>query len=167
MDMNKESIEKIKEIWQALKGVEDPEIPVISIVDLGIVTDVTIDERGRVMVEMTPTFTGCPAIEVMKKGIEKKLLDLGVEDYRVELNYKTTWTSNRISEEGRDKLEKFGLGRPASHEGEPGMDDIANARCPHCGSENTTLKSVFGSTLCRSIHICHDCRQSFERFKPV
>lgn len=165
--MTKENIQKIKEIWNALKGVEDPEIPVISIVDLGIITDVTIDEKGFITVEMTPTFTGCPAIEVMKKGIEKKLANLGYENYQVELNYKTTWTSNRISEEGRDKLEKFGLGRPESHEGEPHMEDIANARCPHCGSENTELKSVFGSTLCRSIHICHDCRQSFERFKPV
>lgn len=165
--MTPENIEKIKEIWQALKEVEDPEIPVISIVDMGIVTDITIDANGDVKVEMTPTFTGCPAIEVMRKGIEKKLSELGVERYRVELNYKTTWTSNRISEEGREKLEKFGLGRPESHEGEPRMEDIANARCPHCGSENTELKSVFGSTLCRSIHVCHDCRQSFERFKPV
>ncbi len=165
--MKTEEIDKIKSVWQALKGVEDPEIPVISVVDLGIITDVTIDAEDTVKVEMTPTFTGCPAIEVMRKGIEKKLKELGIEKYEVEVNYKTTWTSNRITEEGKEKLEKFGLGKPESKNGELDMEAIAHARCPHCGSEDTELKSVFGSTLCRSIHVCHQCRQSFERFKPI
>lgn len=165
--MATKATDKKQEIWEALRGVEDPEIPVLSVVDLGIVTEVEIAETGHVTVHMTPTFTGCPAIDVMKKGIENKLETLGLNSYEVQVNYKTSWDSNRISEEGKEKLEKFGLGKPEKHDGEVDMEKVAHSTCPYCGSDETELQSVFGSTLCRSIHYCHKCQQTFERFKPV
>lgn len=165
--MNTQTADLKKKIWEALREVEDPEIPVISVVDLGIVTDVAIDEKDHVTVQMTPTFTGCPAIDVMKKGIENSLEKLGIESFDVQVNFKTSWDSNRISEEGKEKLEKFGLGKPEKHGGDIDMEQVAHSECPYCHSKETELQSVFGSTLCRSIHYCHNCRQTFERFKPV
>ena len=154
-------------LWQALKGVMDPEIPIISVVDLGIITKVEVGDDGHAIVHMTPTFAGCPAIEVMRKGIEKTLADAGYDSFEVQVEFKTTWDSNRISEAGKQQLVKFGLGRPEQHEGEVTMEMVETATCPFCESSDTDLQSPFGSALCRSIHYCHQCRQTFERFKPV
>ncbi len=154
-------------LYKALKAVKDPEIPVISVVDLGIITGVSIDAEDKVVIQMTPTFAGCPAIEVMKSSIAKQVREEGYEEVTVEVEFKTNWNSNRITEKGKQQLVEFGLGKPDEHEGEVTMEMVEKAECPFCGSEDTDLQSAFGSALCRSIHYCHSCRQTFERFKPV
>jgi ring-1,2-phenylacetyl-CoA epoxidase subunit PaaD len=157
----------VKTIWRALEGVKDPEIPIISVVDLGIVTDVQIDATRKVIVKMTPTFTGCPALDLMKTQMREAVEQLGFDQVDVQLDRSVTWDSNRVTEKGKRQLEEFGLGSPRTHSGTVSVDLVAYARCPHCGSENTSLRSPFGSALCRSIHICYDCKQSFEKFKEI
>ena len=168
MNSEKEiSVLQEAEIWDALQEVKDPEIPVISVVDMGIITEISILDQNNVQVHMTPTFTGCPAIEVMKKGIKDAVENLGDIHCEVVVDFGVTWNSNMITEKGRAQLEKFGLGYPEKYEGEVDWEMVEKAKCPHCGSTDTSLNSPFGSALCRSIHVCFDCRQTFERFKPV
>ncbi|MEX0968774.1 MAG: 1,2-phenylacetyl-CoA epoxidase subunit PaaD [Bacteroidia bacterium] len=158
-------LEKIKE---AIKEVKDPEIPVLSIVDLGIITQLEVDEEGNVFVRMTPTFAGCPAMEMMRQEVEEKLTGLeGVASVKVKVDFKEHWTSNRISEEGRETIRKFGLAPPVHVEGEFDLNRLKDAACPYCGGSDTTMNSPFGPTLCRSIHYCYDCKETFEQFKPV
>jgi ring-1,2-phenylacetyl-CoA epoxidase subunit PaaD len=155
-----------QKIWQALELVKDPEIPVLSVVDMGIVTKVVSNENS-VRVVMTPTFVGCPAIDVMKKDIYTALVNTGFENVVVDVDFETQWNSNLMSEEAREKLRKFGIAPPAIHEGEVSEEMLNKVRCPHCGSVDTTLNSPFGSTLCRAIRFCFSCKQGFEQFKPV
>lgn len=155
-------------LYEALRAVKDPEIPVISVVDLGIITGVRIDDSTEaVVVKMTPTFAGCPAIDVMKSSIAKQVKEAGYEQVTVEVEFKTQWNTNHISEQGKEKLVAFGLGKPEWHDGEVTLEMVEAAACPYCGSADTDLQSPFGSALCRSIHYCHQCKQTFERFKPV
>ena len=144
----------------------DPEIPVLSVVDLGMITDVQSSNDG-VTVKMIPTFVACPAINVIKTNIKDSLEHAGFLGVNVELDETIAWSSDRISENGKLVLEKFGLGAPVQIEGILDMKQIETVACPHCGSDHTTLVSVFGSTLCRSIHFCNNCKQAFERFKPL
>lgn len=156
-----------KEILRWLEAVKDPEIPVLSLVDLGVITGVDITGNNHVKVNMTPTFAGCPAISYMKKEVEDILRDHGIEDYQVEVSFKTQWNSNKISERGRKALKDFGLAPPPRHNLIVDLDILEHARCPYCNSENTVMSTPFGPTLCRSMHYCHDCHQAFEQFKPV
>ncbi|MBA2421642.1 MAG: phenylacetate-CoA oxygenase subunit PaaJ [Chitinophagales bacterium] len=153
-------------ILLALKEVMDPELPFLSVVDLGIIGDIDIHEN-RVLLKILPTFTACPAIQLMREQIIEKILSLGFYGAEVEVDYSIPWNSDRISEEGKKKLEKFGLATADTHQGNFSIDDIEQSKCPHCSSCNTTMNSIFGSTLCRSMHYCFDCRQGFERFKPL
>ncbi|MEO5673190.1 MAG: 1,2-phenylacetyl-CoA epoxidase subunit PaaD [Chitinophagales bacterium] len=155
-----------EEILSSLSEVMDPEIPALSIVDLGIIEDVLIEDEC-VTVKMLPTFTACPAIKMMQQQVREKVLSLGFENVNVIIDDSVAWNSDRITEEGKIKLEKFGLGIPNRHGGEFSLFEIEHSKCPHCSSEDTTMNSLFGSTLCRSIHFCFSCRQSFERFKPL
>src|ERR1051325_9509957 len=155
-----------EEILEALREVMDPEIPVLSVVDLGIIEDVAIDDE-IVTVKMIPTLTACPAIKIMQQQIKEKILSLGFEGVKVIVDDSVAWNSDRMSEEGKKKLEKFGLGIPNRHGGAFSLKEIEHSKCPHCGSADTTMNSLFGSTLCRSIHFCFNCKQSFERFKPL
>ena len=155
-----------EEILEALQDVMDPEIPVLSVVDLGIIEEVVIEDEG-ITVKMIPTFTACPAIRIMQEQIREKVLSLGFEHVKVIVDNSVAWNSDRMSDRGKKKLEKFGLGIPNRHGGEFSLEEIEHSKCPHCGSSDTTLNSLFGSTLCRSIHFCFDCKQSFERFKPL
>ena len=159
-------------VWNALEKVKDPEIPVLSVVDMGIITGVEIrDTRtpGKdVTVTMTPTFVGCPAIEVMKRDIHDEVKKLGFREVAVLVDYETRWTSDRMTPEAKTKLEKFGLAPPPQINGEELSEEMLNqVRCPHCGSTDTTLRSSFGSTLCRAIRFCFNCKQGFEQFKPI
>lgn len=155
------------EILEALKAVKDPEIPVISVVHLGIISYVKLKEKGAVEIGMTPTFAGCPAVEVMKKGITETLLAMGIPEVEVKVMYKEAWSSNKVSAEGKQLLKEFGLAPPPSFDGELTLEILKSADCPKCGSANTELKNLFGPTACRSIHYCNNCFETFEQFKPL
>lgn len=154
-------------VWEALAGVSDPEIPVVSVVDLGIIAGVDVQSDG-VTVRMTPTFAGCPALDIMRNDIAHSLRDAGFDSVRVDVVFDPPWSSDRISDDGRRKLKEFGLAPPGpACQGGLTEKMIARVSCPHCDSANTTLESIFGPTLCRAIHYCNACRQSFEQFKPI
>ena len=153
-------------IYQLLKAVKDPEIPVISVVDLGIVQNIEVQGQSVTM-DLVPTFAGCPAIEVMKKGIEKKCLEAGVADITVNVVLNRAWSTNQMSEDGKKRLKGFGISPPPVLKDELSLDDLAHAQCPVCNSTNTVLKNTFGPTACRAIHFCKDCHETFEQMKPV
>lgn len=165
-DIRHQTTEKI--IWQTLERVKDPEIPVLSVVDMGMITDVQISNPpSAIRIVMTPTFVGCPAIDVIRKAIQEETLKLGFDSVEVAVDYETAWTSDRIRPEAKVKLEKFGLAPPPFINGELTEEQLNKVRCPHCGSSDTTLRSAFGSTLCRAIRFCFTCKQGFEQFKPI
>ena len=156
------------QVWEALAEVPDPEIPVISVVDLGVVRGVRV-ENGRVRVEFTPTFLGCPALEVMRAQMAAKISELGAE-LDVEVIHDDSWSTERITPAGREKLRKAGFAPPAPRsESAPTLVQLeSNAfRCPYCGSRETALENLFGPTPCRSLRYCRSCRQPFEQFKTI
>jgi ring-1,2-phenylacetyl-CoA epoxidase subunit PaaD len=168
--MDAESARMLTEarVWEALAEVPDPEIPVISVVDLGVVRAVHV-ENGRVHVEFTPTFLGCPALEVMRAEMAAKISELGAEP-DVEVIRDDSWSTDRITPAGREKLRKSGFAPPVPRaQGEPTLVQLeSNAfRCPYCGSRDTALENVFGPTPCRSLRYCRSCRQPFEQFKTL
>jgi ring-1,2-phenylacetyl-CoA epoxidase subunit PaaD len=155
-------------VWDALREVEDPEIPVISVVDLGVVRDVRID-GDRVHVEFTPTFLGCPALEVMRAQMVERIRSLGAEP-EVEVVLDDSWSSDRITPEGREKLRRAGFAPPTPRDvSAPNLVQLQSDafRCPYCGSSETRLENIFGPTPCRSLRYCQSCRQPFEQFKTI
>jgi ring-1,2-phenylacetyl-CoA epoxidase subunit PaaD len=154
-------------IWEALKEVKDPEIPTISLVDLGVITDVWISDDNVAHVSMTPTFVGCPAIDYMREDVLRRLRQLPFADVDVQVNFDVQWSTNRLTEEGKKRLLEHGLAPPEPYEGVLELEVLNNTPCPFCGSRSTTLQSPFGPTLCRSIHYCNSCHQAFEGFKPI
>jgi ring-1,2-phenylacetyl-CoA epoxidase subunit PaaD len=155
-----------EQVYTWLEEVKDPEIPVLSLVDLGVITDVTVD-NGTVHIEMTPTFVGCPALDFMKTEIQEVLAKHGVERVLIEVTFRKPWNSDLISEKGKLALKKFGLAPPPSRALFMELDVLEHAICPRCNGTNTDLKNTFGPTLCRSIHYCNTCREAFEQFKPL
>ena len=156
------------EIWSALENVKDPEIPVISVVDMGMITWIEIRDSNSAQITMTPTFVGCPAIDVIKKNISEEILKLGFNEVEVKVDFETRWTSDRMKPSAKIKLEKFGLAPPVIlNDDELTEEQLNKVRCPHCHSSDTTLRSAFGSTLCRAIRFCFSCNQGFEQFKPI
>lgn len=153
-------------IWDALQAVKDPEIPVISVVDLGIITGVQVSD-GAAKVTMTPTFVGCPAIKFMQNNVQKAVEAAGFDPVEVVVDYSTPWNSDMVSERGLKQLTEFGLSAPRRHCGNLKPEDLEHAECPVCKSTNTELKTPFGPTLCRAIFYCKDCGEGFEQFKPV
>lgn len=147
-----------KQIWEALETVKDPELP-ISVTDLGLIEDVSV-EGGSVHVRMIPTYSACPAIEVMRQDIRRRLLEIsGVEHVEVELSFKQLWTISRMTEQGRQRLIQHGLSIPSKLR-------LETVECPFCGSPNTVLENPFGPTLCRAVYYCNNCKNPIERFKP-
>ena len=155
-----------EQILTWLREVKDPEIPVLSLVDLGVITQVEAS-GDEIAIEMTPTFVGCPALEMMQNEIREVLAKRGFEKVSIAVSYKKPWTSDMISEAGRKALKKFGLAPPPPRQLFVDLDILEHAECPRCGNTNTTLRNSFGPTLCRSIHFCNDCREAFEQFKPL
>lgn len=156
-----------KEVWDALAGVPDPEIPDISLVDLGVVKSVTVEGR-EVTVEFTPTFMGCPALERMQQELAHAIEAIGGEpEVRVVMD--DSWSTDRITPEGREKLRLAGFAPPAPRPaGRLELVQLERGfRCPYCGSQDTRLDNLFGPTPCRSIRYCHSCRQPFEQFKTI
>jgi ring-1,2-phenylacetyl-CoA epoxidase subunit PaaD len=158
----------VEQVWAALEEVPDPEIPVISLVDLGVIRDVAVD-GDHVRVEFTPTFMGCPALEVMRDQMAARLTELGVEP-EIDVIMDDSWSTDRISPTGREKLRQAGFAPPAPRSvGGPQLVQLqSNAfRCPYCGSTETRLENIFGPTPCRSVRYCTSCSQPFEQFKTI
>jgi ring-1,2-phenylacetyl-CoA epoxidase subunit PaaD len=158
----------VERVWEALAEVPDPEIPVISLVDLGVVRDVEVDD-GRVRVEFTPTFLGCPAVDVMRDRMEEAVRALGGEP-QIDVLLDDSWSTDRITPAGREKLRESGFAPPAPREAAgPTLVQLESHafRCPYCGSTDTRLENIFGPTPCRSIRWCATCRQPFEQFKTI
>ncbi len=155
------------QVWAALDEVDDPEIPVVSLVDLGVVRDVQVD-GDRVHVEFTPTFLGCPALEVMRDRMAAKIAELGGQP-DVEVISDDSWSTDRITPAGREKLRAAGFAPPAPRAAQtPTLVQLQKGfRCPYCGSTDTRLDNLFGPTPCRSIRYCNACRQPFEQFKTI
>ena len=151
-----------EQVWAAFGEIPDPEIPVISLVDLGVIRSVNV-ENGHVHVEFTPTFLGCPALEVMKRSLEATVRELGAEP-DVEVVNDDSWGTDKITAAGREKLRAAGFAPPA-----PRLVQLQSRvhKCPYCGSTDTTLENLFGPTPCRSIRYCNGCRQPFEQFKTI
>jgi ring-1,2-phenylacetyl-CoA epoxidase subunit PaaD len=144
--------------WDILRTVEDPELP-ITITDLGLVHDVRVAD-GRISVRLVPTWTGCPALDVIRTRVRDALQALpGVREAAVEYTYDEPWTMDRVTAHGRRRLEAHGLAVPRCRFSEPPV-------CPHCGSREVALESLFGPTMCRATYVCRVCRNPFERFKP-
>lgn len=156
-----------EEILDALQEVKDPEIPTISLVDLGIVSSVEISDNNFVKVKLTPTFSGCPALKVMENMVKERIETLDVSGAEVTTTFDVQWNTDMITERGREALKKHGLAPPEIHNGLIQIEMLEKVKCPQCGSNNTTLKSPFGPTLCRSLHYCNNCLNAFEQFKPV
>lgn len=154
------------EIYRWLEEVKDPEIPVLSLVDLGVINSVTIS-GDVVKIEMTPTFVGCPALDMMQDEMRDLLSKKGVRKIDIEVSFKIPWTSDRISEKGKQALKQFGLSPPPPRQLFVDLDILENATCPRCGNTHTDLRSTFGATLCRAIYYCRDCQDAFEQFKPL
>ena len=156
-------------VWAALEQVPDPEIPAVSVVDMGMIRDVSVDGTS-VRVVVLPTFTGCPALPIIKSDVATAVASVaGVDSVSVEVSFVPPWTSDRISAQGRLKLEGFGLAPPTG-EGPVLVGDIGLPKlavCPFCGSKNTHNENPFGPTPCRALYYCDDCRNPFEQFKPV
>jgi ring-1,2-phenylacetyl-CoA epoxidase subunit PaaD len=162
-------------VWAALAEIPDPEIPSISLVDLGVIRGFAFEARPgggeRLTVELLPTFVGCPAIDVMREQIGERLRLLHLADeVLVNITFAEPWTSDRITPAGREGLRSSGFAPPvpigSSFSGEM-LTVLPIATCPYCASRNTTLENPFGPTLCRAIYHCADCRQPFEAFKAV
>jgi ring-1,2-phenylacetyl-CoA epoxidase subunit PaaD len=156
------------EVWDALAEIPDPEIPVISLVELGVIRSIAVSGE-HVRIAFTPTFLGCPALEMMRDAINDRVAALGAEP-EVEVVLDDSWSTDRITPEGREKLRSSGFAPPAPREkGAPQLVQLqSNAfRCPYCGSRDTALENIFGPTPCRSVRYCRSCRQPFEQFKTI
>ena len=156
----------IAQVYEWLEEVKDPEIPVLSLVDLGVISQIDLHGLDASVV-LTPTFVGCPALDMMKSDITEVLKKHGMKSIDIQVSYQHPWTSDRISEKGKVALKKFGLAPPPNATLFTDINVLEHAACPRCNGTNTDLKNAFGPTLCRSIHYCNDCREAFEQFKPL
>ncbi len=141
----------------ALADVPDPEIPIVSVVDLGMVEDVEV-RHDRIRVELLPTFVGCPALDAIRAAVEERLGVFG-RPLEIQFSFRVPWSSERITAAGRERLRRSGFAPP--------VDDPAQTRCPWCASSNVAMDNLFGPTQCRSLYYCRACRQPFEAFKAV
>ncbi|MFD2370512.1 1,2-phenylacetyl-CoA epoxidase subunit PaaD [Brevibacillus sp. GCM10020057] len=166
MAQEKEILQEQQEAtcWELLQEVKDPEIPVISMVEMGMIHKVKV-EAGVAYVEVLPTFVGCPALEIMKKNIAEKLVEgEGIDEVQVSFVYDPQWTSDRIAADAREKLRSFGIAPPpvGFKEG-----DTWEVTCPYCDSPYTQIDNLFGPAACRSILYCRHCKNPFEALKPI
>jgi ring-1,2-phenylacetyl-CoA epoxidase subunit PaaD len=160
-------MDEIKTIWSLLETVNDPEVPVLSIVDLGIVREVRVSD-GHPEIVITPTYSGCPAMDMIRMNIRMTLLQQGYTDIKITTVLSPAWTTDWMSEKGRQQLLAYGIAPPTPV---PVVCDLGLFRaeeaiaCPRCGSYHTTMISEFGSTACKALYRCEDCREPFDHFK--
>ena len=145
----------IKYIWELLNTVPDPEIPIISVVELGVIHDVTFKNNSFV-ISITPTYSGCPAVKTFQDDIRSCLSENGIENFELKIVYSPAWTTDWMSQETKDKLMNYGISPPSKI-----------VVCPQCKSDSTTLISQFGSTACKSLYKCVECLEPFEHFKCI
>ena len=159
-----------EQVWDLLREVPDPEVPVISVVELGVVRNVLV-EGESLIVTITPTYSGCPAMKVIEDDIVSKLQANGISQIKVNTVFKPSWTTDWLTEDAKLKLKKFGIAPPEKVSAEdifPFLkDNRAQIACPRCNSLNTEMKSRFGSTACKALHYCNDCKEPFEYFKCI
>jgi ring-1,2-phenylacetyl-CoA epoxidase subunit PaaD len=156
-----------EQAWQVLARVADPEIPVISVTELGIVRDVRTDD-ATVEVVVTPTYSGCPATELIEASIAAALREAGARDVRIRTQLAPAWTTDWIAPEALEKLRRYGIAPPAAaRDGEQPLAFVPHIACPLCGSRDTERLSQFGATACKALYRCRDCREPFEYFKPL
>jgi len=152
----------VGEILDWLKEVPDPEIPVLSVVDLAIVRDVRWTDDGELVIAITPTYSGCPAFDVIARDIRELVTQRGVERLRLETRLSPPWTTDWMTSEAKERLREYGVAPPAQ------LIEIAGTatvRCPHCGSEATEVVSRYGSTACKALYKCRSCLEPFDVFK--
>lgn len=158
----------VQDVWRVLHGVMDPEIPVISVVDLGIVREVR-REDDRVEVVITPTYSGCPAGQQIERDVRKALDNAGYGEAKLTTAISPAWTTDWITPEGRENLRSFGIAPPEGRAGGKRalFEDQPAVACPHCGGRDTELVSEFGSTPCKALWRCLACREPFDYFKCI
>jgi len=150
--------------WECLTEVMDPEVPVVSVVDLGMIRAVEW-EGDRLKVKVSPTYSGCPATEVIERDVQEALEDTGFTNPRIERVLAPAWTTDWITDKGRDALQAYGIAPPPKGQGRDTLHDPGPAECPHCGSTDTVQVSEFGSTACKALYKCRDCLEPFDYFK--
>jgi ring-1,2-phenylacetyl-CoA epoxidase subunit PaaD len=160
-------------IWHLLEEVPDPEVPALTVLDLGVVRMVSVGDRGQVSLDVTPTYSGCPATAAINMAIRDRLLQAGYEDVQIKTVLAPAWTSDWISAAGKEKLRAYGIAPPVGTAAGEGVGRgilfgaDPNVPCPHCGSAQTQRVSEFGSTACKAQYRCTDCLEPFEYFKCI
>ena len=156
-----------EKVWEVLKQVTDPEIPVLTVMDMGIIRLVEVHD-GIVEVTITPTYSGCPAMDMISVNIRLALIEAGYRDIRIHTVLDPAWTTDWMTEEGKQKLRAYGIAPPAETTARSRkllFDDEVDVECPRCQSHNTRLLSQFGSTACKALYQCNDCKEPFDYFK--
>ena len=151
--------------WEVAASVLDPEVPVLTIEDLGVLRSVDVAGDGAVLVRITPTYSGCPAMDTIRADVERALAEAGFARVRVELVLAPAWTTNWMSEAGKRKLAAYGIAPPQTRDHSGVVSLSLSLRCPQCGSPDTRELSRFGSTACKSLWVCNACREPFDHFK--
>ena len=156
----------IEEIFKILSEIPDPEIPVINIIELGILRDVKLED-DLCTITITPTYSGCPAMKVIEDDIKIKLKEIGIEKVKVELVYSPAWTTDWINDEAKENLRAYGIAPPDNSSVDKNvlLGKARDLKCPLCGSKNTEMISQFGSTACKALYRCKECREPFDYFK--
>ncbi len=159
------------QIWSWLEEVIDPEIPVLNVVEMGIVRDIDIAD-GEVIVRITPTYSGCPAMNAIEMEIHKKLYEKGVDEFKIITDFKESWTTDWMTDHAKTKLKEYGIAPPTKTDSSSDfLTDLKGSQkivpCPYCDSIDTKLRSEFGSTACKSLYYCNGCDQPFEHFKCI
>lgn len=161
----------IKSIWALLESIPDPEIPVISIVDLGIVREVAFND-DLLVISVTPTYSGCPAMRMIEMDIDSRLREEGITNFLIKTIYHPAWTTDWMNDAAKSRLKDYGIAPPQSSHTSQRVFSLlnpeeVNVQCPHCNSLNTVLTSQFGSTACKALYKCQDCLEPFDYFKCI
>lgn len=163
MEKTKENI-STGSIWKLMKNISDPEIPVLSIIDLGIIRDVQID-NDNIEIFITPTYSGCPAMNVISMNIRIALMQNGFKKIKITQQLSPAWTTDWMTEHGKEKLKAYGIAPPVGKSFNQKYLEELKVECPLCHSQNTKLISQFGSTSCKALYQCNDCMEPFDYFK--